>query len=288
MSVDKHIDKLLLFSKDFEQKNNLYRHLISGRSIHFFLQFVEPELLKAYPPFSLDGTTDHLGGSKMGTIDFRILGQHTYLNDLLLSENQNSTLHIKEPLQNIILKEWLLVSYERPHHFSHVQMIEKAIDYIHFLQLDFFLKLTTGFIAIDSQTRSMLSPNFILIDDAVNNLNELIENLILVSARNYLYQCIGAELQSFNINTIYLKYRNLSQLFAKSVLHELYLRSGNKHFRVNENDLIAICQGKDVLSFLNSAQDIPLSVELVACWYPFWNRSLFMFNSPFDRKNSIR
>ncbi|QMW01464.1 hypothetical protein [Spirosoma foliorum] len=287
MSVDKHIDKSLLFREGFPLNNRLYTHLISGRSIHFFLQFVEPELLKAYPDYHVKLTSDSRGHTKQGAIDLSVLGRKNYVSSLAKTiSSERLSDHLLTLEGAVWQKDYLLYCSDNNYDF-YSEILKKACNYITDFDLDFFLKLAIGFVAVDESLHRANFSNYILLERKPYNTEELAKILLSEAVKSYLSLCLRTELSKFNSEEGLLKYIPLLQIFSKSVLHELYLRSGNILFKLDEIDSSLYFSYSNILSYLNSLEEVPLSSELVACWYPFWDRSLFIFNSPFDRKNSI-
>ncbi|HET9773299.1 MAG TPA: hypothetical protein VFS16_20575, partial [Acidimicrobiia bacterium] len=44
----------------------------------------------------------------------------------------------------------------------------------------------------------------------------------------------------------------------------------------------------EVLGWLDSLPGVPLAKELFCCWYPFWRRTAFIVDSPFDHLVELR
>jgi len=71
-------------------------------------------------------------------------------------------------------------------------------------------------------------------------------------------------------------FRTLIGLFADSVVSEARRRTGHHGWA-------SMSVGpEELLQFLQSFPYLPHTQELVSCWYPGWNRVLFIYDSPFD------
>lgn len=106
------------------------------------------------------------------------------------------------------------------------------------------------------------------------------------AACRFICKWISAEHIVNGVPDIYVRrraddFRTLIELFADSVVSEARRRSGHRRST-------SMSVGpEELLQFLQSFPHLPHTQELVSCWYPGWNRVLFIYDSPFDPMTNL-
>jgi hypothetical protein len=247
--------------------------MIDGRTIHQFLQFVEPLLVEAgtLPTSSgyrhLEGYTEDsisvpyvIGGKSLDSAQqhvIRIRADKFYAELLC-----NIKRHLKTELLNLAA-------------YGMSFMSEFGLDCIT-IEHSTRQELMLGEVSIDPQLASDMDSHGLLRLSATNVFSKF------VLAEEYASNQIGfAPNQGIDI---------LRTLFAEAVCFELDRRMLRKGICLNQS-----CVGRSNLpeprpfyELLQSIEGHFLVCELAGYWYPGWARSKLIFDSPFDTASDLR
>jgi hypothetical protein len=112
------------------------------------------------------------------------------------------------------------------------------------------------------------------------------EGLLVDACQEFIARWIAAELAVRSLDACYLMrhketYKVLVESFVSSVVWENYRRLDSLGTRP------ALKEPHDFLAVVDTVPANPLTAELVACWYPKWNRVTLIYDSPFDPMTSL-
>lgn len=222
--------------------------LVDGRAVHHYLTFIEPEIVGR--DAELEGYRDLLASSDVDVV----------YHDLKF--NKISSLPIFTRIQIYVDGDLdSLVSKE-------VGALIKKVG------LDFFLHL----IDVEVNIRMQYPLPALEISRIILRLISWEFGLRWVAAEHFASKTQAPSVSFMGLHIAL-------SMFASSVVAEYDRRLGVVGYF---SDQIFSIEPFEMIGFLSDLRQNLLFQELVACWYPCWNRTLFIFDSPFDPMNKLQ
>jgi hypothetical protein len=257
-------------------ENELHARLIDGRLIHQHVLFIEPvqqRLADLRPeddvPRPIDVALSALRARGIGTdIDVKDLPP------LIVAEVRGASLGLPSARDLVTI--------------SRAQQIIATVG------LAFLIELALGLVIVGRLDLEQPAPRTCLVD-RLPGLDDCVRLLLAVSAKDLARQWINVELTFADPSAAKLKDEldRMIELFAACVLAELARRlvvcgdseaSDELQQRLSELEL----HRRHFERWLTEPTEVPLSRELLCCWYPCWRRSRFIFGaSRFDQLREL-
>jgi hypothetical protein len=287
--VAAHVDLARLMASEQNAFDIANSRLIDGRAIHHFLQYVEPILEQTFPQAASESEPVFHGGGLLPALDLAALSLALQAEDKALSAVVEMIGEDPKPI-SLDSAFWSKTREAA----AYGAELGAALGVLQDAGLAFFTELA---IAEVRAIGHPLSPGIAapLAAFATPGLDAVTaaEHLLYWSARAYLLLAARAELAIFSGPRTCpfsdSRYLGLAHTFAVFTTAELERRLG-RDLSLGRR-VARHCTGDDMkshLEMLGRFVRTPLCQEMVACWTPFWRRSLFIFNSSLDPIPDLR
>lgn len=181
-----------------------------------------------------------------------------------------------------------------------ISEVNQSVKLLDLVGLKFFVDLTIGLIVFsdNNQNSELKFCNSIFIRNEKSlffRSKEIIEKAAIAWIQNWLIAEGNSLINIENYENRFKAFSFLESTFSSSLVFEFCRRLlDSKLFLDNENLtqclVVYECElerlqkmRSELPSLLKSLSDVvPLTVELICCWYPCWQRYVFIFDSPFD------
>lgn len=250
VSFAPHVDQQRLICKNLAAFDARNRRLVDGRAIHHYLHFVEPGLR------ALHGISDW-----EPDLAPRVARRETRPNSIV-------------PLDG---GRQLAIRIDRQTSVSDAhKRVANAMAALELAGLRFFVELAVGAIVVSNDSGAERMPFTLRLP--LERIEP--ERLLRDAARELMLQYFEAEASS---DASAVRVRAVE--FGDAVLTEFRHRRGDNSPRqyIRDPEL-----GMLLDTLERDFECAPHARELFCCWYPRWNRSLFIFNSPFDGLETLR
>jgi len=292
------IKKDYLLDPSMLSVENRYAAMIDGRTIHFFFQFIEPLLLEIYPSLKINVDNELPGQSVNSTFSSlkfaKINIERTFGSEPNLLQIGTLPCH-----PHLSVKVFLDLNDSTSSHSSKSATLSnliKARAEIDRTRLGFFIDIALGAVILSSNKPKRFL-DCVSVFQERNNTNFLTESLLKQAAQALFALWIRAEIfaRDGSPPLTFTEFEELGlSLFGCCVVAE-YRRRAMKATpsqilldKWSEKEAFLLNSPKDMLVWIEHLSNLPLCRELLACWYPLWNRSTFIFDSPLDTVSDLR
>lgn len=289
------IDDPALLLSNPDGNEDRYVGMIDGRAIHFFFLLIEPVLVGIHPAARLRGMREPSGRSIEGAFSPRLLA----LSELELVAARDAW-HcddlgsITRPCGvSVAVRQLWQVSAARRKTPS-LPPIRAALRTIEQAKLSFLIDLAVGCLAFGDAIGPSSCRGCVSLAGQDEG-SDLARSLVRSAAECFFGFWLEAECSLAAAPPSAQDAVLARCLFGACVVHEFERRmqaSGSAAARMRHGE------GRDaadllqrpaaLLSWLERLQGVPLSRELLACWYPRWRRSAVLFRSPLNTVRDLR
>lgn len=236
-----------------------YARMIDGRTIFQYLLFIEPKLRSAFKSNKRNAYTR----TASGTLEY----QTTFYTSVRVPNGKEKTISSNRLFPIPVIGNSAVV-----------RKVSAAVELIDGVGLGFFLDF--GLSEIVLVNNSSRDPD----------VETIAESILGAAANSFLILWVNAENKSYSGTNSSEPARECEGIFRDCILIEFRRRLGKKSDYLEALENLKNSFFPNHLAYaqtIDSLTDLPLTRELIAYWFPLWNRAAIIFDSPFDTMNNL-